>query len=264
MSTIDITIPDLLIIYALLVVPIGLIAYYRLGLVRQSVVAIVRMSVQLALVGLYLRLIFQVNSILLNFAWLIVMLLVANGNVLRSASLRARQFFLATLAGVSISTVVVLAVFVFAAVQPTPIYDARYLIPIGGMLLGNCMRGNIVSLERFYSGIHEGEKEHLTYIFMGATIAEATRGHLRKALAAALAPTVSSMATMGIVTLPGMMTGQILGGSDPTTAIKYQMAIMVAIFTAVSLGAYLNLKLSMRVAFTDRGTLREDVIAKRG
>lgn len=140
----------------------------------------------------------------------------------------------------------------------------RSIIAIGGMLRGNCMRGIIVSLERFYAGSHEGEKGYLTYIFMGATISEAPHRHVRKALPAALAPMVSAMATMGIVAPRGMMTRQIIGGSDPTTAITYQMDIMVIIFVAVSLGAYLNSKLSTRVAFTDRGTLRDDVMTRRG
>lgn len=259
MSTIDISLSRLAIMYALLLVPILLVAGYRLGLLRRTLIAVARMTLQLALVGLYLGVIFELNNPLVNLAWLIVMIVVANTSILRSADLSPRRFFVMTLLGVGTSTLSVLAVFVFVVIAPIPLYDARYLIPLGGMILGNCMRGNIVALERFYSAIIENEREFLTYIFMGATTGEATRGYLQSALGAALAPTVSTMTTMGIVSLPGMMTGQILGGSDPTTAIKYQLAIMVAIFTAVAIGTYVNLVLSTRVAFTERGTLRPDI-----
>jgi len=259
MSAIRISIPDLLLVYALLLVPLTITAVYRLGLLKSTVVAVVRMTIQLALVGLYLGFIFERNSLILNLVWLLVMLLVANSAILRSAGLTRWPIFPMTLLGIAVATLSVLAVFVLGAVAPDPLYDARYLIPLGGMLLGNCMRGNIIALERFYSGIAENEREFLSYVFMGATTTEATRGFMRNALRAALAPTVSTMTTMGIVSLPGMMTGQILGGSDPTTAITYQLAIMVAIFTSVSLGTWLNLRLSMRWAFTDRGTLRPDL-----
>ena len=262
MSTIDVSILDLGTIYLLLAIPLILIASYRIGLVRRTLTAVVRMSVQLALVGLYLGFIFDLNNPVLNATWLAVMIVVANYNILKSTGISTRRFFLMTLFGITIAIVVVLSVFVFAAIGPDPFYDARYVIPIGGMLLGNCLRGNIIALERFYSGIVKNERQFLTYIFMGATVREATHTHMRSALGAALAPTVSTMTTMGIVSLPGMMTGQILGGSDPTIAIKYQLAIMVAIFVATSLGAYLNLRLSMRVAFSDRGTLRHEVLVR--
>ena len=262
MNTIDISIPDLGAIYLLLAIPLVLIASYRIRLVRSTLVAVVRMSIQLALVGLYLGFIFELNDPFLNAAWLAVMIGVANYHILKSAGISTRRFFLMTLFGIAISTLSVLSVFVLFAIGPDPFYDARYIIPVGGMLLGNCMRGNIVALERFYSGIVKNEREFLTYIFMGATVREATHTHVQQALATALAPTVSTMATMGIVSLPGMMTGQILGGSDPTIAIKYQLAIMVAIFVTTAFGAYLNLRFSLRVAFSERGTLRHDILVR--
>lgn len=254
------TFADLLIIYALLAAPLAVVAVYRTGLVKRTVVSIGRMSVQLALVGAYLRFIFELNNPFVNFGWIVIMILVASVNVLGTAGLNGRRLLPLTFTGIAVSTLGVLAVFVFAAIQPRPLYDARYLVPIGGMILGNCMRGNVISLERFFVGIRDNRKELMSSLFMGATVREASRPWLRRALTAALAPTVSTMATMGIVSLPGMMTGQILGGSNPATAIKYQMAIMVAIFVAVALGAWLNLLLCMRVGFDDFGMPREDIV----
>ncbi len=259
MGVTRLSVSNLILIYTLLAVPMAIAGAHKLQLVKPILVAIVRMTVQLALVGLYLGVIFDRNDPILNALWLLAMILVANSAILRSAGLSRRVFFFMTMIGVGLATFSVLGVLVLGAIAPDPLYDARYLIPLGGMLLGNCMRGNIIALERFYDEIAKNEREYLTYIFMGATTSEAVRGFFHEALRAALLPTVSTMATMGLVSLPGMMTGQILGGSDPTTAISYQLAIMVSIFTSVSLGAWLNLRLSIRIAFTDRGTLRDDL-----
>jgi len=128
------------------------------------------------------------------------------------------------------------------------------------MLLGNCMRGNILALERFYSAITKREREYITYLTMGSSFSEATAPFIREAIGPALAPTLSTMATLGIVSLPGMMTGQILGGSPPITAIKYQIAIMIAIFTAIVISVVVTLLLSMRSTFDEYRTLRKSVI----
>jgi putative ABC transport system permease protein len=262
MTTRELSILDLAIIYSLLAVPVAILLAYRIPLVRKTLVAIVRMSIQLALVGFYLRYIFEWNNAFVNFAWVAIMILVANANVLGTAGLNVRKLFAITVAGVGLGTLTVLAVFVFVALRPTPLYDARYMIPLTGMILGNCMRSNVISLERFFTAISRNEKEYMTFIFMGATVREASLPYVRQALSAALAPTVTTMATMGIVSLPGMMTGQILGGSGPLTAIKYQMAIMAAIFVSAALGTFINLLLGVRVSFDEYGMLRRDVIRR--
>ena len=260
METIDLSIRDLIVVYGLLAIPFMVFFTTGANLIRTSIIAVVRMTVQLALVGLYLRILFELNSVWLNATWIVLMLVVANVNIVGSAGLRLRFFFIPTLIGVALSTVVVLAVFVFAAIQPTPMYDARYLIPLAGMILGNCLKGNVLALERFYTSIRKNEKEFTTYLYMGAHLNEAVRPYFQAALKAANAPHISTMATLGIVSLPGMMTGQILGGSFPLVAIKYQLAIMIAIFSAMALAAYLNIRLSMAVAFDDYQNLRHQVM----
>lgn len=259
-GTIDLSYWSLLFIYALMAIPLAVFLNTGVDLIRSSAIAIVRMTIQLALVGLYLGLLFELNSVWLNVTWLIIMLFVANINIISSAGLKLNYFFLPTLIGVSLSTLIVLVVFVFIVINPQPFYDARYLIPVAGMILGNCLRGNVMALERFYSSIRKNEKVFSTYLFMGARLSEASRPYLRQAVKAATAPQVATMATLGIVSLPGMMTGQILGGAFPIVAIKYQIAIMISIFSAMALSSYLNIRLSMAVAFDDFQNLRHEVM----
>jgi putative ABC transport system permease protein len=117
----------------------------------------------------------------------------------------------------------------------------------------------VIGLERFYSALRKNENEYVTYLLLGASRREAVRPYFREAVKAAINPTVAGMATLGLVSLPGMMTGQILGGGEPWVAVKYQIAIMLCIFTSTTLAAILNLKLSLNIAFNEFDVLREEI-----
>ncbi len=264
METTDITITGMAVIYSLLIAPYAIMRALNIRLLKDSSISTLRMTIQLVLVGLYLKVIFDFNSLWINFAWVLVMVTAANYTVLRGAKLKVKRLFIPCFFGISLSAFFVAAVFVFIAIGPDPVYDARYLIPITGMILGNCLRSNVISLERFYAGIKNNDREYLTYLLLGATPREAALPYMRAAIRAALAPTVATMATMGVVSLPGMMTGQILGGSFPLVAIKYQIGIMIAIFAATSLSTTLNILLSMRTGFDAFGVIKNDIFAQSG
>lgn len=261
-GVIDVSIPMLLIIYALLAFPLLVILYFKIPMLKKTVISILRMTVQLAFVGVYLEFLFRMNNVFLNALWVLVMIIVANVTVVQTAGLKLARFFFIVLIGITFGTFAVAGVFVFVVIHPTPLYDAHYLIPITGMILGNCLRANVISLSNFYGALRTREKEYLTYLMLGATRREAVLPYLKDAVKTSLSPTVAMMATTGLVSLPGMMTGQILGGSAPLVAIKYQIAIMIAIFAATAITAILNLFLSMRIAFTNYHILRKDIFAE--
>jgi putative ABC transport system permease protein len=129
-------------------------------------------------------------------------------------------------------------------------------------ILGNCLQGNVIALERFYSSLRKNENEYMTFLMLGATRWEAVHSYFREAVKAAINPTIASMATMGLVSLPGMMTGQILGGSEPWLAVKYQIAIMICIFTSTMIASIINLKLSLNIALNTFAVLKNEVIEK--
>ena len=137
MSIVDLSLWQMVATYALFLVPLGLFAAFRIGLVRETLVAATRMSGQLALVALYMGVIFEYNRWWLNALWIVVMVVVANLSVLSKAGVKKRRFFLCSLGGISISTGLVAGFLVFGVIRPTPLYDARYLMPITGMVLGN-------------------------------------------------------------------------------------------------------------------------------
>jgi len=261
METIDIPLSRFVLLYLLLALPLFFLQRLRLGLGREVLLSVLRMSGQLFLVGIYLKYIFAINSLPLNLLWIAVIMVVANLNILKKAGLAVKKLFWPSLAGVAAGTLVVLGVFLFLVVRPIPLYDARYLIPLAGMLLGNCMNGNILSLERFYSGLRKNETAFLSHLLMGATLKEAIYPFMREAVRTSLAPTIATMTTIGIVSLPGMMTGQILGGSFPLVAIKYQIMIIIGIFTSLVLSMVTSLYLSLPFAFDRMLILKPEIFA---
>jgi putative ABC transport system permease protein len=263
MTTLDIAMPQMAALYGLCSVPWLLLWLVGLRLSRDIVVSVLRMSVQLALVGIYLKTLFNLNDPALNGLWVLVMLLVADLSILKRAGLRMRHFFLATFVSILLGTVSVTGYLVVLVIQPPHFYDARYVVPLAGMILGNCLQGNVIALERFYSVLRKNEQEYLTFLLLGATRWEAVRPYYREAVKAALSPTIASMGTMGLVSLPGMMTGQILSGSEPWLAVKYQIAIMICIFTSTTVACVLNLRLSLGNAFNAYDVLKDEVMVKR-
>lgn len=260
METLDIELPRMALLYGLCLLPWLLLRMLGLLLSRDIGISVLRMSVQLALVGFYLKWLFELNNPWFNGLWILMMLLVADFSILRRAGLKARYFAFVTLIAIAFSILFSTAFLVFWVIRPALFYDARYIVPLAGMILGNCLQGNVIALERFYSALRKNENEYATLLMLGATRTEAVRSYFREAIKAAINPTIAGMATMGLVSLPGMMTGQILGGSEPWVAVKYQIAIMICIFTSTTLATIINLRLTLNSAFNEFDVLRDEVI----
>jgi putative ABC transport system permease protein len=260
METLDIKIPQMALLYGLCLIPWLLLRIIGLQMSRDISLSILRMSIQLGLVGIYLKMLFDYNHPYFNSLWILMMLLVADLSILRRAGLKLRYFVLATFIAIASSVLLTTAYLVALVIQPTHFYDAHYIVPLAGMILGNCLQGNVIALERFYSALRKNENEYTTYLMLGATRWEAVNPYFIEAVKAAINPSIASMATMGIVSLPGMMTGQILGGSEPWLAVKYQIAVMICIFTSTTLASVINLKLSIAIAFNSFDVLKTEVM----
>lgn len=257
----DLTLPSLVAAFLLLAIPVGFSLACRLGMVREMLVAALRMAAQLAFAGLYLTWMFQFDHPLVNFAWLLVMIFVAALTTVQKSQLRPGWVLLPVTVSTLAATLLVVLYFNALVVQLDDLFAARYLVVIGGMILGNALSGNIVSLTHFYQAVRENEERYLFLLGNGATRFEGLKPFFRAAVTRALKPTVATMATIGIVSIPGMMTGQMLGGSAPLVAIKYQIAIMLAILAALSLSVVLAIALSVRRAFDGYGMLRREIFA---
>jgi putative ABC transport system permease protein len=257
----DISSAGLFLAVCSLVVSVFMYALTRAGLLKDLFIATGRMGVQLFLVGLYLTWLFRLNHPAVNITYILFMMGIANYSVLKNTGLR-RNMFLFTFPATLISIGTIGSYYMVLVFHPEPLYDARYLIPICGMLLGNSMNRTIITLERFYSSVRKDESGYSALVAMGATVPEATAPYLKTAYRAGLGPVLANLSTMGIVSLPGMMTGQILGGSDPLVAIKYQIAIILAIYVSTDLSALLCISFSRRRGFTPYGFLNHAIFKK--
>ena len=246
-------------LYLILLLPFAIVVLLKLRMFKDIVISVVRMSAQLFLVGFVLIELFRINNAGLNVLWLFVMVMFATFSVFRNSTLRAKYFTFPIL--ISLLTISFLVVLYFnGMILGIPnIFSAKYLIVLSGMILGNSMRGTIVGINSFYKDIHRNEERYLYHIAHGATVFEAVKPYFRSGLKSALRPNIAAMSTLGIVALPGMMAGQILGGAATEEAIKYQIAIMTAIFTSVTLTVTLAIFLTMRISFDEFGILRKNI-----
>jgi len=253
----DISYLNLALGYLLMIVPIVTFTYFKTGLLKTAIISIARMTVQLLLVGVYLEFIFKLNSIWINIAWVVVMIMVATDSIIRRSELSMKIFIIPVLIGLLSSVMIIDAFFLGAVVRLSNIFDARYFIPITGMLLGNCLSTNIMAMNSFYNCLSKEQVLYRYYLASGATRSEALAPFMREALKKAFNPIIATTAVVGLISLPGMMTGQILGGSSPNVAIKYQIMLMLTIFVASMLTVLITIYISNRFVFDEFDNLKQ-------
>jgi putative ABC transport system permease protein len=262
MGAVDISVFSLSLAFLLFIIPVLLSRVYKLGLIKPLLNSTLRMSIQLILIGIFLKYLFEWNNTLLNILWLAVMILVAVFSAIRSSSMKVAKFLVPAAVSFSLATFLIVLFLNVAVIRLDYIFDARYLIVLGGMLLGNSLRGNIIGISAFYKNIKKDRKKFLYTLSLGAAFNEAIIPYLRESVQLALKPTLAAMATMGIVALPGMMTGVILGGTSPEVAIKYQIMIMIGIVVSTITSVFLTILLTLPVCFSKYGTLNYDVFTE--
>ena len=210
-----------------------------------------------------MQVVFELDRWWLTSLWLLAMIVVADLSVVSGAGLSLRRFFFALFAAILAGTLVPLVYFIAVILRTPGLLEPQYVIPIGGMIMGNCLRANVIGIGRFYRSISERGNAFLYTLGQGATLREAVRPFMSRAITEALAPTIATMMTIGLVSLPGMMTGILMAGGSPAAAIKYQIAIMISIFTGTAITVVGGIELTLGAAFTPMGILRPDVFRRR-
>lgn len=237
----ELTAVDLAISALLLILAGGLSIVFQLGLTRSIIIAAARMTVQLLLVGLLLQYLFDVDSPWLVALVALVMLGFAGYEVTQRQQRKLAGLWMYGLgAGTMCMAAVLVTLFALSTpLKPDPWWEPRYVIPILGMMLGNVMVGVSLGLSTFLNAIMRERHVVESRLALGHTRYEACSTLTREALTSGLTPIINSMAATGVVSLPGMMTGQILAGADPVQAVKYQLLIMFLIGGATSIGVIL-------------------------
>ena len=241
-------------VYVLLVVVLLIMKKSRINQTRLLLLASMRMTVQLVLAGLVLTYIFENPHPLFVVAYIVAMVAFSIRRVLSKNPGLNRDFKLAVSASLAFSGLAVLIYFVTVVVQ-TSVFNPQYTIPLAGMIIGNAMTGVSLGLKTFTENVKSQRPKIEALLNLGATPRDILLPYVNNAIETALLPTMNSMLGMGIVSLPGMMTGQILSGTLPMTAIMYQIAIMIAITTAVCLTVFSTLTLGYKTLYNKRNQI---------
>ena len=254
---IQLSIVDLAIAAALVLLLALLSMRLHSAISRQLVVAAVRTAVQLTLIGLVLKVLFANASLGWVSLMALVMLLIAGREVMMRQERRFRGWW-----GYAVGTgsmfLSSFAVAVFALVVilgDEPWYAPQYAIPLLGMLLGNTMNGISISMDRLTHAAWEQRNVIEARLMLGQRWDAAISDYRRQAIRSGMIPIINAMAAAGIVSLPGMMTGQILAGVAPVEAVKYQILIMFLISAGTGLGTLAAVTIGSRRLFDERQRL---------
>ncbi|WP_291859039.1 ABC transporter permease [Marinilabilia sp.] len=255
-TMIDIKIQDLILGFSILIIPFLIFSYYKVRLNRDLIVSVIRMVVQLFLVALYLEWIFEINSAWINSLWVLIMIIVGGGTVVERVGISWKQFLFPFILAGFVSMTIIDGFFLGFVIKTDYFFDARYFVPISGMVLGNSLNHNIVGLTAFFKGLSRDKELYNFLLTNSGSSRLALRPFIQGALIESLNPLLATMSVIGLISLPGMMTGQILGGASPAVAIKYQVMIMLAIFVGCTLTLVLSILFSKRLVFDEMGNVK--------
>lgn len=216
---------------------LGLSISLKLGLTRNLLVAAVRMTLQLLLLGFALETIFTLESPYPVLAVALIMTSLAGVSAVNRTRRRFPRIYWESLISVLGAAAIVTSFMLLGVIRVDPWFDPQYVIPLLGMILGNTLNSISLALDRFMEGIVSQQDAIETKLALGATRWEASHSLIQDSLRTATIPIMNSMMVMGVVSLPGMMTGQILAGASPIDAVRYQIVIVFAIASATALGA---------------------------
>lgn len=237
----------------------------RLNLERQLVIAALRMVVQLSMVGLLLKAVFAAGSLWITAAIAFAMIGFAGREVYARQEKRLAGIWGYTLGATAmlLAGLLVTIIALTTQIQPTPWWNPQFALPLFGMILGNTMTGVSLGLDTLHSWIEREQRAIEAQLLLGSTKFTALLPAIRRALRSGFTPIINAMAATGVVSLPGMMTGQILSGVNPQEAVKYQLLIMFLIGGATGLGVLGAVMASVWRLTDNRHRLRLDRLDSR-
>jgi putative ABC transport system permease protein len=223
---------------------------YKLKLEKDLAIGTVRTFAQLFAVGYVLKYVFALNSVWVVLGVFAFMVFWAAETIRGRVKEPKLKILGSVYASMLLSNLVVTFIVTAVVIQVRPWYEPRYFIPLAGMIVGNAMNAVAVSLERMFSSIRKQRQEVELHLCLGGTYQEATADILRDAMRAGMIPSINGMMTVGLVSLPGMMTGQMLAGQAPEHAVRYQIVVMLMITACTAVASFIVVRLVRRRCFS--------------
>jgi len=244
-------------IATLFIVAAGLCSIYlKLGLERDLLIGTLRTFLQLALLGYVLKAVFSINEpivVILIFSFMIFFAAKIISNRVKEKRV---SYFLPVFASMFLSYMIINIFVMSIIVQVKPWYYPVYFIPIGGMIIGNSMNSISLSTNTWFEGLKKERDRVEMFLSLGASPQESTDSNFTESVKSGMIPSINALMSVGVVSIPGMMTGQILAGTDPMIAIKYQVIIMLILVGSTALSTVLALIIVRRLTFTKNHQLK--------
>lgn len=258
LSSGDLTLWQLVSAYIFILILLIIVKAKGIQREREILISSIRMTVQLMIVGYVLAYIFGNARPVFTILILAFMLVFSIYNIYQRAKLPLSSGLKKKIAlSMAVGVIATLTYFILVTLNVKPWFNPRYVIPIAGMIIGNTMTGVSLGVNTLLDGMHTKKQMVESALMLGARPSEASRPIINQAFDSAMLPTINSMVGMGIVFLPGMMTGQIIGGASPLQAIRYQIAVMLGIVGGASLTVLLFVQIGYKAFFNNRSQLRE-------
>lgn len=248
----DISNLSLVLITALVFIALWIGYGEQLGIDQDIVIGVIRAVIQLTIVGYVLKYIFQLNDILLTLLLILIIIFNAADNARKRSNGIKGAFYISFVAILS-STVIVLGVLVASgAIKLIP----SQIVPISGMVASNSMVAIGLCYRNMNTMFRDQRQQVLERLALGADIKNASKGILRETIKTGMAPTIDSAKTVGLVSLPGMMSGLIIAGIDPVNAIKYQIMVTFMMIATTSLGSVIACYMIYHKFYNERMQLK--------
>lgn len=259
-EVVDLAFWQILAAYIFVLILIVIVKLKKIPREKEIVLATTRMTLQLVLVGYILVYVFDNAHPMYTLIIISIMQFFAIYNIYKRTKYKLDLEMKKIIAfSMMVGILSSLLFFVFIVLNLSPWYEPRYFIPIAGMIIGNSMTGISLGVNNLHIGMIDQKDKIEGALMLGATPKMASNKVINQAFDAAMLPTINSMVGMGIIFLPGMMTGQILSGTSPVVAIEYQIAVMLGIVGSVSLSVIIYLHLGYKVFFNSRSQLKRNV-----
>jgi putative ABC transport system permease protein len=253
MAASQIGLSDVAAALALVVVAVVVAVWERTDLEGDIAIAVVRSFIQLTAIGYVIDAIFDSDN-LLWVALLLAVMVIFGAVTARGRAARVPRAFWPLLFALAIAATATLALVLALGVFPS---TARYLVPVGGMVIGNAMTASAVALNRLGDELHDAAARVEATLALGATATQAMRPITRRSLRSGMIPLIDSTKTTGLIFFPGTMVGMLLAGASPTDAVRLQLVLLYVLLGAVALSTLVAVLLSRRAFFTAEHQLRE-------
>jgi len=230
---------------------------FQLGLGKRLFIGALRTALQLGVAAIALTTVFGLKNVFLVLLLAFMMMAMAGREAIRRQKIKLKGINLDIIFAMTISGFTVSVIVTGVIVGAQPWWHPPVFIPLLGMILGNSLNGISITLDRFLTGCKLERDRIETKLVLGATANEAVQPIMRDSIRSGMIPIINSMAIVGIVSLPGMMTGQLLAGADPRDAVMYQVVVMYMLAASTALASMIAVLLVRRRVFNLHMSLKE-------